>query len=267
MPKWIYFLPNWQMLLLFAGVSLGMCWGLILLLRSPMERWFSNDHESRNGVIDILVAGTGLFYGLLLGLIAVGAYTNYSNAEDAVSREADVAGALYRDVSNFPEPQRSELRMGISHYIEVVVEQEFPLAHRGKLLATATPVATKIQSEIASFAPTNFAGEALDSETFRQFSTFIDDRNHRLNQMASSLPRTLWLVLVAGAVINLALIAMLGVKKMGAHLALSALFAVAVFLSLMLFLIADLDHPFLGEFSISPDPFETIRNVVIPQIS
>jgi hypothetical protein len=45
-----------------------------------MEWWFKDDHENRNGIIDILVAGTGLFYGLLLGLIAVGAYTNYSNA-------------------------------------------------------------------------------------------------------------------------------------------------------------------------------------------
>jgi hypothetical protein len=77
--------------------------------------------------------------------------------------------------------------------------------------------------------------------------------------------KPLWLVLTVGAVINLALIAMLGVKKMGAHLALSEIFA--VFLSLMLFLIADLDHPFLGEFSILPDQFETIRNVVLPQIS
>ena len=264
MPKWVYSLPDWQLLLLFAGVSLGMCWCLILLLRPLMERWFSDDHESRNGVIDILVAGTGLFYGLLLGLIAVGAYTNYSNADDAVSREADAAGVLYRDVSNFPEPQRSELRAGISHYIEVVIDQEFPSAQRGKFLAAATPVATKIQNEIASFSPANFAGEALDSETFRQFSSFIDGRNHRLNQMTSSRPRTLWLVLIIGAVINLALIAMLGVKKMGAHLALSGLFA--VFLSLMLFLIADLDHPFLGDFSISPEPFEMIRNFVIPQI-
>jgi hypothetical protein len=265
MPEVIYNFPSWQILLLFAAVSLGTCWGLILLLKPLMKRWFSDDHESRNDVIDILVAGTGLFYGLLLGLITVGAYTNYSNADDAVSREANAAGVLYRDVSNFPEPQRSELRTDISHYIDVVINQEFPSAHRGKLLATATPVATKIQSEIASFAPTNLAGEALDIETFHQFSSLIDDRNSRLNQMTSSLPRMLWLVLIVGAVINLTLIAMLGVKKMGAHLALSGLFA--IFLSLMLFLIADLDHPFLGEFSVSPDAFETIQNVVIPQIN
>ncbi|MBV9140391.1 MAG: DUF4239 domain-containing protein [Pseudonocardiales bacterium] len=264
MPKWIYSLPNWQTLLLFTGVALGICWGLIRLLRPLMERWFKDDHESRNGIIDILVAGTGLFYGLLLGLIAVGAYTNYSNADDAVSREANAAGVLYRDVSNFPEPQRSELRADISHYIEVVINQEFPSAHHGKLLAFATPVATKIQNEIASFAPTSFAGAALDNETFHQFANFIDDRNQRLNKMTSSLPRTLWFVLIVGAVINLALIAMLGVKKLAAHLVLSGIFA--IFLSLMLFLTASLDHPFLGEFSISPDAFGTIHDIVIPQI-
>ena len=229
-----------------------------------MARWFRNNHEDRNSIIDILVAGTGLFYGLLLGLIAVGAYTNYTNADDAATHEANSAGVLYRDVSNFPEPQRSALRADISHYIDVVVNDEFPSAHAGKLLAAGTLVATKIQNEIASFSPTNFAGNALGNETFRQFANFIDNRNQRLNQMSAGLPGTLWFILVAGAVINLALIAMLGIEQIGAHLMLSGLFA--VFLGLMLFLIADLDHPFLGQYSISPDAFETICDVVIPQI-
>ncbi|MGH3825934.1 MAG: DUF4239 domain-containing protein, partial [Pseudonocardiaceae bacterium] len=140
-----------------------------------------------------------------------------------------------------------------------------PSAHQGKLLATATPVATTIQKDIASFIPTNSGQEALDAETFRQFGNFINARNERLNLMGSGLPGTLWFVLIAGAVINLALIAMLGVPQLGAHLAYSGLFA--FFLSLMLFLIADLDHPFLGQYSISPDAFKTIRDVVLPQIN
>ncbi|MDQ2881883.1 MAG: DUF4239 domain-containing protein [Actinomycetota bacterium] len=264
MPARIYSLSDWQMLLLFAGVSVGICWGLILLLRPLMVRWFGDDKETRNSIIDILVAGTGLFYGLLLGLIAVSAYTDYSNAEDSASHEANAVGVLYRDVSNFPEPLRSELRAGVIRYLDVVITEEFPSAHQGKLLAAATPAATNIQNDISSFAPTNFGGLALDSETFRQFGNFIDNRNQRLNQMTSQLPGTLWLVLIVGAVINLALIAMLGIEKLSAHLALSGLFA--VFLSLMLFLVAALDHPFLGQYSISSDTFNTIRDIVIPQI-
>jgi uncharacterized protein DUF4239 len=264
MPRWVYDLSPWQLLLLFVGASICACWILIQLCRPLMVRWFRNDHESRNGVIDILVAGTGLFYGLLLGLIAVGAYTNYSNADDAATHEANAAGVLYRDVSNFPEPQRSALRSDIIRYIDVVINDEFPSAHQGKVVAAASPVATKIHSEIASFSPTDFAGNALGNETFRQFANFVDERNQRLNQMTPGLPGTLWFVLVVGAIINLALIAMLGINNVGAHLALSGL--IAVFLGLMLFLIADLDHPFLGQYSITPDAFDTIRNVVIPQI-
>ncbi|MEO7196577.1 MAG: DUF4239 domain-containing protein [Pseudonocardiaceae bacterium] len=264
MPTWIYTLPHWQMLLLFAGISICACWVLVLLLRPLMEHWFSSDHGSRNHIIEIMIAGTGLFYGLLLGLIAVGAYTNYTNADEAATREANAVGVLYRDVSNYPAPLSSELREGITHYMDVVIDQEFPSAHRGKLLATATPVATTIQHDIVSFAPTNPGQAALDAETFHQFGNFIDARNERLNLMGLGLPSTLWFVLVAGAVINLALIAMLGVSQLGAHLVFAGLFA--FFLSLMLFLVADLDHPFLGQYSISPDAFETIRNVVLPQI-
>ena len=264
MPMWIYTLPTWQMLLLFIGVSVCLCWGLTLLLKPLMEQWFEDNHENRNNVIEIMIAGTGLFYGLLVGLVAVGAYTNYTNADDAVTHEANAAGVLYRDVSNFPEPQRSELRADISNYIEIVVNKEFPSAHQGELLTTATPVATKIQNGVSSFAPTNFAGNALTIETYRQFSEFIKDRNERINLMKSGLPGTLWFVLIVGAIINLMLMAMLWVKKLKTHFAFSGLFA--VFLSLMLFLIAAMDHPFLGQYSITPGAFETIQNVVIPQI-
>src|SRR5262249_25676416 len=155
----IYGLPNWLLMLLFAGISVGICWGLIQIFRPLMKRWFGDNNESRNSIIDVLVAGTGLFYGLLLGLVAVSAYTNYSSADDSVSHEANAIGVLYRDVSNFPEPLRSELRADIVHYIDVVVDQEFPSAHEGKLLAAGTPAVTEIQNKIASFAPASLGGQ------------------------------------------------------------------------------------------------------------
>ncbi|HYZ37861.1 MAG TPA: DUF4239 domain-containing protein, partial [Pseudonocardiaceae bacterium] len=221
--------------MLFVGVAICVCWSLLAVLKPVLARWFRNDHESRNSIIDILVAGTGLFYGLLLGLVAVGAYTNYANADDSVSREADAVGVLYRDVSNFPEPQRSELRSEILHYIDVVTNKEFPSAHRGELRAAASPVATQIHKGIVSYSPTTYGGEALNNEALRQFADVIAARNQRLNQMTAGLPDTLWFVLIVGAVINLALIAMLGIQQLTAHLVFSGLFA--IFLSMMLFLI------------------------------
>lgn len=105
----------------------------------------------------------------------------------------------------------------------MVINQELPSAHRGELQAAATPVATEIHEQIASSAPATFGGQALDSETFRQFADTITARNQRLNQMTTGLTSTLWFVLIVGAIINLALLAILGINKPSAHLALSGI--------------------------------------------
>jgi hypothetical protein len=54
----------------------------------------------------------------MLGLVAVGAYTNYTNADDSPAHEADAVDVLYRDASNCPEAQRSEPRSEILCYID-----------------------------------------------------------------------------------------------------------------------------------------------------
>ena len=52
----------------------------------------------------------GVIYGLLLGLLAVAIYQNHTDVEKAVSSEASSLAALYRDVTAYPEPQRTELK-------------------------------------------------------------------------------------------------------------------------------------------------------------
>jgi hypothetical protein len=37
MPMWIYNLPHWQLLILFAEVAVCACWGLMILLTQPSE--------------------------------------------------------------------------------------------------------------------------------------------------------------------------------------------------------------------------------------
>jgi hypothetical protein len=51
-----------------------------------------------------------VIYGLLLGLLAVATYQNHTDVEKAVSSEASSLAALYRDVTAYPEPQRTELK-------------------------------------------------------------------------------------------------------------------------------------------------------------
>src|SRR5215216_7373306 len=109
MPIWIYEIPPWQaalvMVLFVETISLG---GLYLTRRFVTPRLHYSDGV--NDAVSGTVQAIGVFYGITVGLIAVGVWNTNSNASDLVSKEAASIAALYRDVSGYPSPLRDELR-------------------------------------------------------------------------------------------------------------------------------------------------------------
>src|SRR3954471_22916401 len=72
--------------------------------------------EGVNEAISGTVQAIGVFYGITVGLIAVGVWNTNSNASELVSKEATAVSALYRDVSGYPEPLRGALRTHLREY-------------------------------------------------------------------------------------------------------------------------------------------------------
>jgi hypothetical protein len=265
---WIYDLPNGVVFLLFTVGALAVGWLAIFALRNVNRRLFGGGdvddaeaRDERNSMIELVLTGTGLFYGLLLGLIAAATYTTYSDTENAVNEEATSLAALYRDVSNYPEPMRGQLREEIKEYVRYVIDEAWPQQQNGEVPVGGIKRADAIQDLLAEFEPVKEGDKILHAEALSQFNKFVELRQHRLNSVESSLPAPLWWVLIAGAVINLALIAMLAVRRLVAHLVISGLFA--VFVAMMIFLIASMDNPFRGEFSVQPDTFRSLQTTFL----
>ena len=105
---WLYEIPALSMVGLFAALFVGVCWLGIFLVR-PFLRAFNPD-ASLNEVVGDFLQYFGVMYGLLLGILAVATYQSHNDVEKAVSSEASSLGALYRDVTAYPEPQRTELK-------------------------------------------------------------------------------------------------------------------------------------------------------------
>jgi len=68
------------------------------------------DRHSHNEVVGYYLAAVCVFYGITLGLLAVATWQTYSDVATRVGEEAAAVGALYRDVSGLPEPNRKELQ-------------------------------------------------------------------------------------------------------------------------------------------------------------
>ncbi len=113
-------------------------------------------------------------------------------------------------------------------------------------------------TRLVAFEPQTRAMDNLHAETLRQLNNYLELRRIRVNSVTTGLPPTLWYVVILGAVGNLLLCLLFSCDRLGLHLALTGI--LAFFIGLVIFLIAAMDNPYRGEFSVSAEPFEMLLN-------
>jgi hypothetical protein len=106
---WIYSIPNWSLGLLIIGSACLFSTGGIFATRRMVRRIMGRP-PGANDVVGIYISAIGVFYGITLGLIAVGAWDTYSAINSKVEQEAATVAALYRNVGTYPEPNRTEFQ-------------------------------------------------------------------------------------------------------------------------------------------------------------
>src|SRR5215510_1834685 len=131
MPIWLYNTsPIFSALALIVFVETISIFGLLVTRKFIMPRL--HYHDGANDAVSGTVQAIGVFYGITVGLIAVGVWNTNSNASELVSKEAASIGALYRDVSGYPSPLREELRARLRDYTVFVINQAWPAQRRGQ---------------------------------------------------------------------------------------------------------------------------------------
>ncbi|RYF66210.1 MAG: DUF4239 domain-containing protein [Comamonadaceae bacterium] len=254
---WLYDLPLPLMAVLICLPCLAFTWGGLLALRPCVRRWLG-PQPGANDLVSTFLSAYGVFYGLMLGLIAVATYQNFSDVETAVQREAAAVAGLYRDVSAHPQPAREQLQSALREYTRFVIEDVWPAQQRGEQHPGDTRLVTELHAALTAFEPGSRREELLHAEALREFDQFLEARYLRLEVSSASLSPVLWWVVVIGAALNLALLWLFSVDRLALHLLLSG--TLALFVGLMLFFIAAMDYPFRGEESISPDAFALVRD-------
>ena len=253
---WIYDIPTWALAVLFAVTFVGVTWLGIVLTRPHVRRWVGPQADW-NEVMGYVLSCHGVLYGILLALIAVGTYQNYSDAEKTVGQEASALAALYRDVFSYPEPIRGELQALLREYCRYVIEEAWPAQRRGIIPEGGTARVTAFQRKLMSFEPATKGQEILHAVTLRQFNSFVEIRRQRLYHVTTGLPAALWYVVAVGAVLGIFLTWLFSIDRLSAHLAVAGILSLLT--GLVVFLIAAMDHPFRGEVSVSPEAFEIVQ--------
>jgi hypothetical protein len=260
MPMWAYNMSPLQLaLIMVASIEAVSLFGLFLARRFVLPHL--RFHDGINDAISGTVQAIGVFYGITVGLIAVGVWSTHSNAEDVVSKEAAAIGALYRDVTGYPEPVREKLQTNLKGYTEALIEQIWPAQQEGRLLDVGTQLMDDFQSTLFSYEPTTAGQIALHSETLRAFNNLIAYRRLRIDAVAGSLSAVMWAVIWVGAAISIGVAYLYRIEDPRIHTMLVAL--MAGFLGVVLFMIVINDRPFIGRNSIPPESYRVILKHLI----
>jgi hypothetical protein len=251
---WIYDYPNSKIGTLFAIVFVAVTWAATFVLRRFLHPWFHRDRRA-NEMVGFVLSSYSVFYGILIGLIAVAAYQNFGTASDIVTNEASSLGALYRDLSAYPQPIRGRLQDALREFTRSEIERDWPQQQRGIVPTEGTYRLQQFTDDLLSFRPVDVRDQIVHAETLRQENNYMNLRRARLNSVAVGIPAVLWWVVGIGAFIALLLVAVLDME-IHVHLILGAAFS--LFLGLVVFLIAAMDNPFRGEVSVTPDPFRQV---------
>jgi hypothetical protein len=258
---WIYDVPSWLLcLILVAGFAGGAAGGL-LATRGLVRRLFG-PAPGANEVVSYYVGAFGVFYGLTLGLIAVATWQNFADLDRLVAEEAATLQVLDRSVTWYPPPVRGELRRRLLDYAEFVIRDEWPAQRRGIVPEAAQARLAAVEGSLVAFEPATAGQQVVHAETLRAYARYLElRRERRYGAAATGLPAVVWYVLLVGAVLSVALPCLFVLPRVGGHLVLTVV--LAGFVGLLIFLIADMDRPYRGDFSVGPDAFEAVRQQML----
>ena len=249
---WLYDLPTWLMGLIIVGgfTSISVA-GLYASRR--LVGGITGPRPGHNEGVDAYIAAAAVFYGLVAGLIAVAAWQQFASFDDQVTQEAGSVATLYRSVATYPEPYRSKLTQELRAYTRAVIDG-WPLLQHGVVPPEPAALLNKFQATFYSFEPKTEGERIIHASAVDEFVRMIELRRLRLHDKDAGLPAALWAVVILGGVLTMFLTYFLGLERFKVHVVMTTVSGILV--SLLIFMIAAVDHPFRGEVSIGPDAFQ-----------
>ena len=249
----IYNIPLLLLFLLVLSVCLFMGLAGVWLVRK--NNWMLNVQD--NNTAALAHAFIGVLYAVALGLMVVGVQSGYAEVEVVVMKEAYLSADLYIDSEGLPQEQSAKIQALTKKYINSVIKNEWPAIAKGNFMDEGSQrIIDDLAHYIITLKPQTDHGLVVFSELLDGLNDLMDLRRERLHLGTDGVGAVTWTVVTMGALITIGMAWFYNTQSARAHYALVSM--MSCMFGLMIFLIIAMDHPLLGEFSISSKPFTEV---------
>jgi hypothetical protein len=233
---------------LMCAILVGFSLAILILVRWSVHRHLQGKHNELAGY---LFNAVGVIYGVLLALVAIMVWEQYNNAINNSVVEAGDALTLYRDLDLYPDQnQANQAKQALIAYIHSVIHEEYPAMAQGKKSPSTHRAIDNLWKTAKNFKPRDSFQQTIFQNILDDFDNLVRMRTLRLSAAETSLPNIVWAVLIIGAGVTMIFAALFGAERFWPHMVLVIL--LAILMATTMFLILEMDNPFLG--GLSPQP-------------
>jgi hypothetical protein len=228
----------------------------LLFRHQKLLSWFESDEAVVNYVQMLTV-----FYGLLLGLVAVELWQKQDEAEKNTVDEASQI-RIVSDLASALPGDTVVVRDALADYVQAVLKKEWPmmLTIEHSEMFAASPELDNVRRTLLTLEPKTPAEHVTFQELLGHYSEITLARQRRLLDSERALPAVLRVTIVIGAVFTWLSTFFISSRRPRAQYLLSSI--TAGYLFLLLYLVLVLEHPFVGAWRVDSMPYERVLAVL-----
>ena len=248
---WIYNSPPWlsSSVFVLAGIVAS---GLVLVVLTRLVSL--GTRQAHNEFTLFTVTNMAVLYAVLLAFIAIAAWEALSKAAEVARTEASIVEDVYFDAQGLEDKRLIiELQTALRHYLQAVVDREWPAQQAGRISDAAEPALRQIRVTLAAFKPATSGDAVLMQEMLHSLNELYNARHARLEAAGGHIPSSVWWVIGFLGVLTVGFAALAGMRSLLVHFVMLAGFTSTIVI--VVSLIVQLDFPFRGEISVSAEPF------------
>ena len=233
--------------------------GMVLLSQAGLwlfNRWHKHEKlERENEVAGIVFGAIGLLYSLILAFVIVAVWDDYNDLDKTIGAETDKLNNILAHSSTLPDSLKKMICASVYRYCDQVINQEWQMRKERTAHPSAIPALRHI---LLNTPPQNNIQERLFDVLDDDLSSISDLRRQRLMYTRSQMPQLVWAILKAGTLLLILFSYFFHVPSVKLKRIYLACFVTSI--SMCMFLVYSLDHPFDVRNGISLQLYYNVQN-------
>jgi hypothetical protein len=239
-------------LIICSATVLVSVLGLHFVRKKYAHEVLKENHEVAAAIFNAF----GLLYAVVVAFVVFVVWGRFDDASKNMELEASQAADIFYISRAFPYSTATQIKQALYEYTSSIVDDEIMQMSKGKSSPKTTAAVSKLMGIFLGMDYKTLRNPAIYEESFKRFNDLAQYRRLRIFAAKDSVPSVIWMVLLLGALIMVSYTYLFGIKKVLPQNLMTA--ALTITITLILFLVYILDHPFKGAAAIGNEPMKTV---------